>query len=573
MAESKLAEGPTGLVMPLLVRGGTLDARGVPMRGADGALLSGASASAAGSGAATSVSPTVGTGSDRTDDSSSIGLPSWGDDARVLGSSAVELAAAIRNGHTTSEAVVAAVLRRLEAVKVLNGVAEMREAALDDARAADAALAAAIAAAPSDVDAVATDTAGVAPVPGIGPLHGVPVTIKERFAVRGMKVTGGSLVYADDPPQAEDAVTVARLRAAGAVIICTTNEAEFGFAFETDNLVYGRTLNPWRLDRTCGGSSGGEAALVAAGASALGLGSDMGGSIRVPAHFCGCCGMKPTVGLVPLSTGGPLDPARGGLSNRVRCWGPIARCVADLELALSLLSGPDYVDPIAVAPAYELGAAAKVDVSSLRVGFYVSDGVTAVTADTEATIRRAAAELREACVVASVVEMDPLPGMRGSFRTFERLCNRQGSDKLSKLVTEPSEPLRMLFADGPNPGASSVEDYDELVVEWDAYRSLMLRTLAEAGADVLLCPVAPSGAVEHGEGKIAQRFNYSAAYNLAGWPAVVVGGVGLGSEGTIDERLPIGVQVVAPPHQDARALRVATLVERYVTAEAFCGEK
>ena len=170
-----------------------------------------------------------------------------------------------------------------------------------------------------------------------GPLFGLPVTIKSSIATAGYKCEIGSLIHKGDIPR-EDAVVVARLRAAGALILGTTNCPEFLMAYETDNLLHGRTANPWDLTRTPGGSSGGESAAIAAGMSAAGLGSDSGGSVRVPAHFTGICSLKPTPGRVPGT--GHLPPCVGPFSV-LGAIGPMARTMEDVALLFRTLSGQD----------------------------------------------------------------------------------------------------------------------------------------------------------------------------------------------------------------------------------------
>ncbi|HUX45748.1 MAG TPA: amidase, partial [Terracidiphilus sp.] len=183
-----------------------------------------------------------------------------------------------------------------------------------------------------------------------GPLHGLPVTVKSSIATAGFRCEIGSLIHEGDIPR-EDAVVVARLRAAGALILGTTNCPEFLMAYETDNLLHGRTCNPWDLERTPGGSSGGESAAIAAGMSAAGLGSDSGGSVRVPAHFTGICSLKPTPGRVPGR--GHLPPCVGPFSV-LGAIGPMARTMKDVDLMFRTLSGQDKGDP--ASPRVELRA-------------------------------------------------------------------------------------------------------------------------------------------------------------------------------------------------------------------------
>ena len=171
----------------------------------------------------------------------------------------------------------------------------------------------------------------------LGPLHGVPISIKSSFEVAGLRCESGTRLRAGFVA-AQDAPLVARLRAAGAVVLGVTNTPELLMAWETDNLLYGRTNNPWDLERTPGGSSGGEAAAIASGMSAGGVGSDGGGSIRVPAHFSGICGLKPTPGRIPATGHFPVSAGPFALIGVV---GPMARTVADLKVLFEVMQGPD----------------------------------------------------------------------------------------------------------------------------------------------------------------------------------------------------------------------------------------
>ena len=224
----------------------------------------------------------------------------------------------------------------------------------------------------------------------LGPLHGVPISIKSCLDVAGMRCESGTRLRAGHIAS-QDAPLVARLRHAGAIILGVTNTPELLMAWETDNLLYGRTNSPWDLARTPGGSSGGEAAAIAAGMSAGGVGSDGGGSIRVPAHFSGICGLKPTPGRVP-STG--HFPASGGPFAVIGVVGPMARTVADLRALFELMQGPDDGDTCA-APV-PLRWPDHDEIRKLRIGYFEDDGRTPVTPETGAAVRTAADALRSA---------------------------------------------------------------------------------------------------------------------------------------------------------------------------------
>ena len=223
-----------------------------------------------------------------------------------------------------------------------------------------------------------------------GPLHGLPVTVKSCIATAGYRCEIGSLLHKGEVPR-EDALVVARLRAAGALILGTTNCPEFLMAYETDNLLHGRTNNPWDLERTPGGSSGGESAAIAAGLSAAGLGSDSGGSVRVPAHFTGICSLKPTPGRIPGR--GHLPPCVGPFST-LGSIGPMARTIADVALMFRTLSGQDPLDP--VSPPVALREPSADELRSNTIGYFADDGLAPVTPETRAAVEAAAAALGSA---------------------------------------------------------------------------------------------------------------------------------------------------------------------------------
>src|SRR5579863_705200 len=217
----------------------------------------------------------------------------------------------------------------------------------------------------------------------LGPLHGVPISIKSSIEVAGMRCEAGTKLRAG-VVACQDAPLVARLRQSGAIILGMTNTPELLMAWETDNLLYGRTNNPWDLSRTPGGSSGGEAAAIASGCSAGGVGSDGGGSIRVPAHFTGICGLKPTPGRIPATGHFPTSVGPFALLGVV---GPMARTVADLEALFEVMQGPDDGDPsAAVVP---LRWPSHEQVKQLCIGYFEDDGRTPVTGETRAAMRTA----------------------------------------------------------------------------------------------------------------------------------------------------------------------------------------
>lgn len=390
-----------------------------------------------------------------------------------------------------------------------------------------------------------------------GPLHGLPVTVKSSIATTGYRCEIGSVIHKSEIPR-EDAVVVARLRAAGALILGTTNCPEFLMAYETDNLLHGQTRNPWDLERTPGGSSGGESAAIAAGMSAAGLGSDSGGSVRVPAHFTGICSLKPTPGRVPGR--GHLPPCVGPFST-LGAIGPMARTIADVDLLFRTLSEQDFADP--ASPPVALREPSMEELRSYRIGFFEDDGLTPVTPETRRAVNAAAEALRDAGFRVEPFRPQTLEHLRKLWWTFFVQCGamfyepeiRGKREKLSPIFKEFLE-----IADGAGPLTAT-----ELLSAWAEMDLLSARTLEEMWEyPVLLCPVASVPAWRHGERQwivdgqtvdYLDAVRYTQWFNMLGAPAAVVP-VGRSVEG-----LPIGVQVAARPFEDEVALGVAGILD------------
>ncbi|HEV3468090.1 MAG TPA: amidase [Pyrinomonadaceae bacterium] len=450
----------------------------------------------------------------------------------IIYASAARLARAIREREVSSEEVVAAYLARIEEVNPrLNAFVQLTAGeARSRARAADAALA-------------RGET--------WGPLHGVPVSIKDAFETEGIVSAGGTRGRTAYVPR-EDATAVKRLKAAGAVVLGKTNVPEISLAFESDNLVYGRTNNPYDLARTPGGSSGGEAAAVAAGMSPLGLGSDAGGSIRVPAHFCGLAGLRPTTGRTART--GHFPPI-GGVTDTLNQAGPLARRVEDLALALPLLCGTDWRDP-SVVPV-PLGDPSAVGLKDLRVAFHTDNGVVRPTPEIAEAVRAAARALADAG--ARVEEARPAALAQTAELAFG-LFGADGGASLRMLLmmsgTTETHPLinRLLEIVGQRPLATA--EFVGLLFMLDSYRAEMLSFMRDY--DVMLCPPCARPAMPHGttfEGENFLFFTYTIAHNLTGWPGAVV------RAATSPEGLPVGVQAVAQPWREDVALAVAAHLE------------
>jgi fatty acid amide hydrolase len=496
-----------------------------------------------------------------------------------------ELRDRIASGELSAAEVVEAHIRRIEAVNPrLNAVVVPL---FDQAR----------------TQAQAADAARQRGEP-LGPLHGVPVTIKEMFDVAGTPTTLGLTTRAA-VKAAADAAPVARLRQAGAIVLGKTNVPQFGMMYESDNPVYGRTNNPWDLGRAPGGSSGGEAAIVAAGGSPLGLGSDGGGSIRHPCHSCGVHGFKPTTGRLtfrghPISANYPVEYAQPG---------PIARHVADLDLLLRVLAAPgqEVIDPTVAPAAWPDPSAVRID--GLRVGWYTYDGLYQVAPGLRRAVHEAAAALR--AMGAQVAEFEP-PEVGEAWRIYLGRLWADGGDTVRELARGGPQDWRMrriLLGLGlptlfrrPLPWLCerlgrpfearlyralprrrlAVTEYLRLMADQAAYRVRFLAALDAARLDVLLSPPHGLPALTHGAEYGAVGGCYTLLYNLLGMPAGVVAAIRVrpGEESDRDARkdrleafsaavekgsagLPVGVQVAARPWRDDVALAVMAALEAH----------
>jgi Asp-tRNA(Asn)/Glu-tRNA(Gln) amidotransferase A subunit family amidase len=394
-----------------------------------------------------------------------------------------------------------------------------------------------------------------------GALHGLPVTVKSSIAAAGYRCEIGSLLNKGDVPR-EDAVVVARLRAAGALILGTTNCPEFLMAYETANLLHGRTNNPWDVERTPGGSSGGESAAIAAGLSSAGLGSDSGGSVRVPAHFTGICSLKPTPGRIPGR--GHLPPCVGPFST-LGSIGPMARTMSDVALLFRALSGQDPHDP--ASPPIALREPGLDELRSNTIGFFEEDGFVPVTPETRAAVRAAAAALRDAGFRVEPFRPQTLELLRKLWWKFFVQC---GAMFYAPAIRGREHHLSPIFSEflgfsAAVPPLTATELLDAWA-ELDLVRSKMLEEMS--GHPVLLCPVASVPAFRHGERTWiieGQSVDYLDAVRHTQWfntlaapVAVVPVGRTVSSEGS---GLPIGVQIAARPFQDETALGIAAVVD------------
>jgi amidase len=419
-------------------------------------------------------------------------------------------------------------------------------------------------------EAAAADDALVREGPR-GPLHGLPMTVKDSIETAGLRTTSGAKELAGHVP-ASDAVAVARLRAAGAIVFGKTNLPAFAADCQTYNDLFGTTVNPWNADRTPGGSSGGAAAAIAAGLTGLELGSDLGGSIRLPAHFCGVYGLKPTWGTVPQR--GHIPPQPGVLSELdVATLGPLARSADDLDLALDVLAGPDT--PRAVGWRLELPRPRRRRLADYRVAAYLDDPYCSVDtelvdllADTVRALAAAGARVDDSARPPSLAEGHEIAQrlVQGAVSValppeeFERLC----ADAANRSPDDTSAPARWArnVTQRARDLAFAVEQRAQLAAAWGRFF---------ADHDLLLCPVTPSAAFAHDRtpdvdartilvnGRprpYGDQFAWLQAVGVAHLPAVVA------PIGRTRDGLPVGVQIVAPYLEDRTAVDGA----RYLAA-------
>jgi amidase len=380
--------------------------------------------------------------------------------------------------------------------------------------------------------------------PADGPFCGVPFSIKDSIEVAGTVCSAGTLGYRNAPKSTRDATLVSRLRAAGAIPIARTNLPDLLFAFESDNLIFGRTNNPYDSSRTSGGSSGGEAALIASCGSPFGLGSDAAGSVRLPAHYCGIASLKPTSGR--LSRTGHVPPA-GGWVETLWQIGPMARRVEDLQALMPILLGPDGQDHTVIPMPYP-----GVPIKNLRVAYFTDNGFAEPDSETQAVVAEAGRAL-------GAVESRP-PGVEKSYELEMKFLGADGGDGLREFLgsigSDRTHPLLDAWLQKLEEFRTDVRGLSSYFALIDQFRASMHSYLTIN--DVILSPVSTSAAVPHGtsiEDRNFKGFSYTMTHNLTGWPAAVV------RCGTSSTGLPIGVQIAAAPWREDIALSVARRLE------------
>jgi Asp-tRNA(Asn)/Glu-tRNA(Gln) amidotransferase A subunit family amidase len=445
--------------------------------------------------------------------------------------SATELAALIHARTVSPVEAVEAYLRRIESLNPkLNAiVTHAAEHTLGLAREAEAAI-----------------TRGE----GVGALLGVPLTVKDTIETHGMRATAGSKVRAGHVPRA-DAPSVARLRAAGAIIIGKTNTSELALEYNAENPVFGRTNNPHDLARTPGGSSGGCAAAVAACLSAGSLGSDLAGSVRIPAHFCGVVGFRPTAGRVP--TAGHFPPVAGPYSLGASL-GPLARTVADAATLYDVLAGRND----------DAGALRVEELRGQRAAIFTDDGKAPVTDETREAVVRAAEALKDAGLV--VVDERP-PGFERATDLWLSLFSRETQRIVCAAYKgregEAGRAAQLMIDSAACGTPATLEDFLDAWSERDRLRAALLEWMERT--PLVVMPVGAITAFEHEAQKhfvvgekgfgLFRAFGYAQSCNVFDLPAVSV------PAGRTREGLPVGVQIVGRPFEERCVLAAARVIE------------
>ena len=403
--------------------------------------------------------------------------------------------------------------------------------------------------APDVMDRARAAEAAVMRGDALGALHGVPLTIKDTIETAGLRTTSGSMIRAEHIPTT-DATAVARLKAAGAIILAKSNAAEMAMDYNADNPVFGRTNHPEDPALTPGGSSGGEAAAIATGMSPGGLGSDLAGSVRIPAHFCGIAALKATTGRVPGD--GQFPPSTGPYALGA-VIGPMARKVGDLRLLLGALAEEVVSD---------------TDLKGCRFAWYRGDGVVPVTDETATAVANAASALTDAGLIGE--ERLPPHVERGNelwLKLFSRASVVQLRQVYAGRESEggPFVSWRLKTADDVPPPA-----LDQYIADWmerDRLREELLRWLETT--PIVVAPVGATPAFKHDTLKVTVRgqtmgtfraFSYAQTFNVFDLPVVTV------PAGRSPEGLPIGVQIVGRPNAEGMVLTAAEIVEQALSA-------
>jgi aspartyl-tRNA(Asn)/glutamyl-tRNA(Gln) amidotransferase subunit A len=451
-------------------------------------------------------------------------------------SDATKLAELIRNREVSPVEVMKAHLDRIEAVNPkINAIVTIAGTALESARAAEAAV-------------LRGDE--------LGPLHGVPFTVKDSIDTANVLTQRGSPIFKGRLPET-DATSVARMKKAGGILLAKTNLPEFSYWIESDNLLTGRSNNPWDLTRTPGGSSGGESAAIAAGMSPLGLGTDLTISVRGPAALTGIASLKATLGRIPMTGIWPRVPRR--------FWhvGPMARSVRDLALAFQQLAGPDGLDGYASSTIPLDAGVGSSPSQQLRVGWLVEPGFGPIDPEVAATVESAADALKG---VGLIVEPVRIPALERDFAldvfnrlhvmemkpAFEEATAGRSDDEIYKMarymLSLPDTSMKD-YIDAAQAAERLKDGYAEYFQKYDA----------------LLTPVLPVPAYKHGQEEFLINGQTVGAMGVQGAtvPLSVTGLPGLSMRfGTSKEGLPINVQIVGSWQAESTILHVASLLEQ-----------
>lgn len=455
--------------------------------------------------------------------------------SELVRSDATRLAEMIRNREVSPVEVVQAHLDRIESINPkINAIVTVASDAIEAAKAAEAAV-------------LAGDE--------LGPLHGVPFTAKDSIDTAGVMTQRGSPIFRGRIPEA-DATSVARLKAAGAILLAKTNLPEFSYWIESDNLLTGRSNNPWALDRTPGGSSGGESAAIAAGMSPLGLGTDLAISVRGPAAQTGIVSLKATHGRVPMTGIWPRAPRR--------FWhvGPMARSIRDLALAYSQLAGPDGLDAFASSTVpFDAGVRRSPD-RPLQVGWLVEPGFGPIDPEVAATVQAAAEALKG---IGCVVEPVRIPALERDFAVdvFNRIHVMEMKPVFAEATAGhgPDEIYTMARTMLGLPD-TSMKAYIEAEQAAERLRDGFAAYFRKY--DALVTPVLPVPAHKHGITELTVNGKTVDLTYLQGAtvPLNITGLPGLSMRfGTSTEGLPINVQLVGSWLAESMVLHLASLLE------------
>jgi len=440
--------------------------------------------------------------------------------------SLTELATLIRGKQISSVEVAESFIAQIESRNpTLNAMVTLNHSLLDQAKAADAQLARREA---------------------LGLLHGIPISVKDTIETAGLRTTSGSLIRTDYVPDT-DAPAVELLKNAGALILGKTNAAEMAMDYNADNPVFGRTFHPLDNRLTPGGSSGGEAVVIATHMSPAGIGSDLAGSIRIPAHFCGIAGLKPGTNVIPGA--GQYPPSIGPYSLGAAI-GPLARSVADLALMFQALVSSTSRDK-------------KRKSSEIRIAWYASDGAIPVTEATEKALNTAAQILSDRGLDC---RQELPPHLERANELWLKLFSRTSVVQLRKVYAgrerEGGTFVSWRLNNADNPPPPTLDEYISNWMERDLAREDLLRWMDKT--PVILAPVGATPAFPHDTLKLRVRdveigtfraFGYAQAFNVFDLPVVTI------PVGKSEEGLPIGVQIVGRPNEELTVLRIAAMIE------------